>query len=195
MRVILVSTDRDENSPAAEMLGSMKTVFDADGIKAEVRLPGAGGIHACTGCGKCRKAGRCFFEDGGINEIISEADLIDGFVFAGTSFFGAPDRQLCGFMDRLFRCAPGKFDGKPSVLIIGRRNREQSVRAERVTVHLAEAGMPYVSVFPYINKDGDIQEQKDTAEMLIRMMRQDDEERRQGTCRLNAGQSSNFFSR
>ncbi len=196
MRVVLINTDINENSRASDLLLIMKRVLEADGVNADMIRPAAGNIHACTGCGKCQKTGKCMFEDGMVNVVLSQADRIDALIFAGASLYGKPGKQMRNFTDRLFRSAPGRFAGKPAVILICVRKGNTPVNTDRLCRHLSVNHMPYFQMISYINKDdNDDHTAAETAEALIWLMKCIGEGKKKGIECIYTEENDNFFSR
>ena len=45
----------------------------------------------CIGCGKCREAKRCVFDDDPVNEAIEKARACDGFIFGSPVYYASPN--------------------------------------------------------------------------------------------------------
>ena len=63
MKVVLVNGSPNEKGCTYTALKEMADEFGRQGVETEIVHIGKAAIHGCIGCGYCRKAGRCVFED------------------------------------------------------------------------------------------------------------------------------------
>lgn len=101
MKVLLINGSPHAEGNTAFALQQMAEVFADLGVDTETLQVGSQAIRGCIGCGKCKKAHRCVFEDL-VNETAVRLPEYDGMVVGSPVYYAAPNGTLLSFLDRLF---------------------------------------------------------------------------------------------
>ena len=91
------------------------------GVESEIVWLGKGAIHGCTGCGACRKLGKCVYDDDVLNSIAEKARTADGYVFGAPVHYASPCGAIVSALDRLFMSAGSSMQLKPAASIVSAR--------------------------------------------------------------------------
>ena len=101
MKVLLINGSPKADGNTAFALGQMVDIFKSEGIETETIQVGNQIIRGCTGCGACRKIGKCVFDDL-VNEVAEKLCNADGLVLGSPVYYASPNGTLLSFLDRLF---------------------------------------------------------------------------------------------
>ena len=112
MKVVLVNGSPHEKGCTYTALKEMADEFGRQGVETEIVHIGKAAIHGCIGCGYCRKAGRCVFDDA-VNALAEKLVEADGLVFGSPVFYAGISGQLKCFMDRLFYSQGARLQASP----------------------------------------------------------------------------------
>lgn len=81
MKVLLLNGSPHAKGCTYTALAEAAGALEAAGVETEFVHIGTKAIRGCIGCGKCREAKRCVFDDDPVNEAIEKARACDGFIF------------------------------------------------------------------------------------------------------------------
>ncbi len=101
MKVLLLNGSPNKSGNTARALQEMVTVFQAEGVEAEVVHTGHLDVRGCIACGQCRKIGKCVFDDI-VNELAPKFAEADGLVLASPVYYASANGNLISLADRLF---------------------------------------------------------------------------------------------
>ena len=120
MKILLINGSPRENGATKKALTECLSEARKLGANASIISLGPEPRHSCTGCGRCKKNGKCTFLD--IEYIYDSAKESDAFIIGAPShYFGAPGTLISVF-SRLFYSGMDAFIYKPSAVIgVGRR--------------------------------------------------------------------------
>ena len=93
MKVVLVNGSPNEKGCTYTALKEMADEFGRQGVETEIVHIGKAAIHGCIGCGYCRKAGRCVFDDA-VNALAEKLVQANGLVFGSPVFYAGISGQL-----------------------------------------------------------------------------------------------------
>ena len=79
----------------------MKTVFEKEGVDAEIVRVGSEAVRGCTACNRCAELGKCVFDDV-VNELAAKFSDADGLVVASPVYYASANATLIAVLDRLF---------------------------------------------------------------------------------------------
>ena len=99
----------------------------------------------CIGCGGCRKAGKCVFDDDGISGLLDKCAEADGFVFGSPVYYSHPSGRLLCILDRLFFSGSRYFRGKPGAAVVSARRAGTTASLDAINKHFTINQMPVVS--------------------------------------------------
>ena len=120
MKVVLVNGSPNEKGCTYTALSEVAAELERQGVEAEIVHIGKEPIRGCLGCGGCRKAGRCVFDDA-VNALAGKLAEADGLVFGSPVFYAGISGQLKCFMDRLFYSQGAALVHKPAAAVVSAR--------------------------------------------------------------------------
>ena len=120
MKVVLVNGSPNEKGCTYTALSEVAAELERQGVEAEIVHIGKEPIRGCLGCGGCRKAGRCVF-DNAVNALAGKLAEADGLVFGSPVFYAGISGQLKCFMDRLFYSQGAALAHKPAAAVVSAR--------------------------------------------------------------------------
>ena len=144
MKVLLVNGSPHPDGCTNVALQECINVLNQQGIETELLWLGTKAMQGCIACGKCRKQGKCVFEDT-VNETAAKMDSYDGYIFGGPVYYGGPCSQLVAFMDRLFYSAHNKMETKPAAAVVSCRRGGATASFERLNKYFEMNNMPVVT--------------------------------------------------
>lgn len=144
MKVLLVNGSPHPDGCTDVALSEVAMQLGKHGIETEMLWLGNEAIHGCIACGKCRKAGKCIFDDA-VNRVAAKAEEYDGIVVGSPVYYGGPDSQICAFLDRLFYSAGKKFVRKPAAAVVSCRRGGATASFERLNKYFEMSNMPLVT--------------------------------------------------
>ena len=104
-KVLLINGSPHTNGCTARALGEMVSVFEKEGVEAQIINIGNKAIRGCISCGTCSTKGKCVFDDE-VNKIAPLFEEADGLVIGSPVYYGSPNGTLLSFLDRLFYSTP-----------------------------------------------------------------------------------------
>lgn len=120
MKVVLVNGSPNEKGCTYTALSEVAAELVRQGVEAEIVHIGKEPVRGCLGCGGCRKAGRCVFDDA-VNALAGKLAEADGLVFGSPVFYAGISGQLKCFMDRLFYSQSAALAHKPAAAVVSAR--------------------------------------------------------------------------
>lgn len=144
MKVVLVNGSPNEKGCTYTALKEMADEFGRQGVETEIVHIGKAAIHGCIGCGYCRKAGRCVFDDA-VNALAEKLVEADGLVFGSPVFYAGISGQLKCFMDRLFYSQGARLAGKPAAAVVSARRGGCATTFDDINRFFTINCMPVVS--------------------------------------------------
>ena len=94
MKVLLVNGSSRKNGCTSVALSEVERALKEEAIETEPFFIGNEALPDCIACRKCRKTGRCIFQDS-VNEFAEKAKSADGFIFGSPVYFAHPSGRLC----------------------------------------------------------------------------------------------------
>ena len=113
MKVLLLNGSPHAKGCTYTALAEAAGALEAAGVGKEFVHIGTKAIRGCIGCGKCREAKRCVFDDDPVNEAIEKARACDGFIFGSPVYYASPNGAALAFLDRLFYAGGSALRYKP----------------------------------------------------------------------------------
>ena len=130
MKVLLLNGSPHAKGCTYTALAEAAGALEAAGVETEFVHIGTKAIRGCIGCGKCREAKRCVFDDDPVNEAIEKARACDGFIFGSPVYYASPNgRQRAAVQAR-----------RGGRLGPARRHNRRAGRAEQIFYHQLYAG-------------------------------------------------------
>ncbi|HBZ02358.1 MAG TPA: flavodoxin family protein [Lachnospiraceae bacterium] len=143
-KVLIINGSPHVNGCTATALNEMKTVFDEEGIEAEIINIGNKAIRGCISCGNCSNTGKCVFDDI-VNEIAPKFEECDGIVFGSPVYYGSPNGNLLSFLDRLFYSTPFSKHMKVGAAVVSCRRGGNTASFDVLNKYFTISGMPVAS--------------------------------------------------
>ena len=143
-KVLIINGSPHVNGCTATALNEMKTVFDEEGIEAEIINIGNKAIRGCISCGNCSNTGKCVFDDI-VNEIAPKLEECDGIVFGSQEYYGSPNGNLLSFLDRLFYSTPFSKHMKVGAAVVSCRRGGNTASFDVLNKYFTISGMPVAS--------------------------------------------------
>ena len=131
MKVLLVNGSPHQNGCTFTALDECAKKLNELGVETEIYWLGTKAVQGCIACGKCKKTGKCIFDDC-VNEISNRLDEFDGFIFGGPVYYGGPCGQLTAFMDRLFYTSAPRLSSKLASSVVSCRRGGATSAYERL---------------------------------------------------------------
>ncbi len=145
MKVVLVNGSSHEKGCTYTALSEVAKALQANGVETEIYQLHGKEMTGCRGCGACRKAGKCVFDDGILHDFLQKAATADGFVFGSPVYYASASGNLISFMDRLFYHGGKHFAYKPAAAVVSCRRAGASTTFDVINKYFAINSMPIVS--------------------------------------------------
>ena len=145
MKVLLVNGSPHEFGCTYTALAEAAKTLENEGISTEFFWLGTKPLSGCIGCGTCRKAGKCVFDDK-VNEFLEKAKETDGFLFGSPVHYAAASGALTSFMDRAFYAgAKELYALKPAAAVVSARRAGTTAAFEQINKYFTISEMPVIS--------------------------------------------------
>lgn len=148
MKVLLVNGSPHKNGSTQTALNEISRILLQEGIETEVFWVGANPIKGCTGCGVCKKSGKCVTDDV-VNRFLEKAEEMDGFIFGSPVHFASASGSMISFMDRVFfanlNSNTNRFYLKPAASIVTARRAGTTAAIDQLNKYIQYAQMPMIS--------------------------------------------------
>ena len=121
MKVLLINGSQREHGCTDAALNIIAAELKAQGVDSQIYWIGRGAVHSCMGCGYCRNAGKCVYNDDIVNQLGELCREADGFVFGSPVHYASPAGALIAVLDRLFYSHGRYLKYKPAASIVSAR--------------------------------------------------------------------------
>ena len=121
MKVLLINGSTHEHGCTNAALKVVGDELNAQGVDTQIFWVGTGAVHSCLGCGHCRKAGKCVYDDDIVNQLGQLCKEADGFVFGSPVHYASPAGAFVAVLDRLFYSHGKYLKYKPAASIVSAR--------------------------------------------------------------------------
>lgn len=144
MKVLLLNGSPHKNGTTFAALSEVASTLEAQGIEAEIFHVGNGPIYGCIGCGRCKEAGKCVYQDDIVNTIIEKAKEADGFIFGAPVHYAGPAGIMHTVLDRAFYAGSYAFAYKPGAAVVCCRRGGATASFDSLNKYFTIANMPVV---------------------------------------------------
>lgn len=144
MKTIIINGSPRSNGNTAVALREMERVFVAEEIETETIHVGHLPIRGCIGCRKCKKDGRCAFDDI-VNEAAQKFRECDGMVVGTPVYYAGANSTLTAFLTRLFYSTNFDKRMKVGVCVTAARRSGSTATFDEINKFFAISGMPVAS--------------------------------------------------
>lgn len=121
MKVLLINGSPHEKGCTYTALSEVAAELEKNGVETEIVWTGTNPVRGCIGCGGCKKAGKCVFDDDVLNSILEKAKTADGYIFGSPVHYAAMSGTMSCVMDRLFMAGGASMQYKPAAGISSAR--------------------------------------------------------------------------
>lgn len=121
MKVLMINGSPHERGCTYTALTVIADELKKQGVGSEIIRLGTGAIHSCTGCGTCKKLGKCVYNDDVVNSVAEKIKAADGYVFGAPVHYASPCGGMIAALDRLFMSAGGYMQFKPAATVVSAR--------------------------------------------------------------------------
>lgn len=146
MKVILVNGSPHKEGCTYTALKEVEKTLNHEGIDTEMFWIGLTPISGCSGCGICKKRGKCVHDDV-VNQFVSKASDADAFFFGTPVHYASASGAMTSFMDRVFYSgnSKGVFTYKPAATIISARRAGTTATYDQMNKYYGISQMPIIS--------------------------------------------------
>lgn len=146
MKVLLFNGSPRGEGCTYTALSEVASVLEKEGIETEIVSVGNKSILGCTGCGACRRAGKCVFGDNdGVNAFAAKAAEADGIILGAPVHYASISGAASSFLDRVFYSGSGAFRGKPGAAVVSCRRAGSTASLDQLNKYFTICEMPVVS--------------------------------------------------
>lgn len=121
MKVLMINGSPHKNGCTYTALNIIAEELKAQGIESEIVWLGTEAVRGCIGCGGCKKAGKCVFDDDVVNGIGEKVKSADGYIFGAPVHYASPCGAMISVMDRLFYAFGAHMQFKPAASVVSAR--------------------------------------------------------------------------
>jgi len=144
MKVLLLNGSPHEKGCTYTALAEAAAALEADGVEAEILWLGRDITIGCTGCGACRKLGKCVHDDA-VNLAAEKARGCDGLIVGSPVHYASASGQVTCALDRLFYSAGGSLRFKPGAAVVSARRAGTTAALDQLNKYFTINQMPVVS--------------------------------------------------
>ena len=144
MNVLLINGSPHEHGCTYTALKEIADTLLKHQIESEILYLGTQPIAGCIACGKCRKTGRCVFNDK-VNQVLENLDTYDALVVGSPVYYAGPSGQITAFLDRVFYAGGRRTAGKLGAAVVSCRRGGASAAFDRLNKYFSISNMPIVT--------------------------------------------------
>ena len=141
MKVLLINGSPDPKGCISTALDIAAEELAAAGVESEKVMVGNKDVRGCIGCGRCRKLGRCVFDDV-VNECALKLEEADGVIVGSPVYYGNPNGTVLSLLQRLFYSTTIDLRMKVGASIVSCRRGGNSATFEALNQFFGISGMP-----------------------------------------------------
>ena len=157
MKVLLLNGSAHKEGCTFTALSEIAKTLNEQGVETEIYQLGNVELKDCSGCGACRKLGKCVINDI-VNEFVEKARGFDGFVFGTPVYYAHPSGRILSFLDRAFYSGKSAFEFKPACAIAYARRAGTTASFDVLNKYFTISNMPVVSDGYWNNIHGSVAE-------------------------------------
>lgn len=144
MKVLILNGSPRSNGNTSVALREMKTIFEKEGVEAEIVQVGNKEVRGCIACGKCGELGKCVFDDI-VNELAPKFQEADGLVVASPVYYASANATLIAVLDRLFYSTGFDKTMKVGASVVCARRGGCSATFDELNKYFTISNMPIAS--------------------------------------------------
>lgn len=143
-KVLLINGSPKPNGCTLTALNEMVKIFNEEGIETEIIHIGNKDIRGCIACLRCKKEGKCVFDDM-VNEAAQKFETADGLVVGSPVYYASPNGTLISFLDRLFYSTKFSKHMKVGASVVNCRRGGNTASFDILNKYFSISGMPVAS--------------------------------------------------
>lgn len=143
MKVLLINGSPHENGTTKRALEEVAKTLNAACIETEIITVGNKKIEGCSGCGACRKTGKCVKNDI-VGEVLEKAEFADGIIVGSPVYYASINGTLKCFLDRLFYSG-SVFSHKVGAAVVCARRAGTTASIDIINKYFAISNMVIAS--------------------------------------------------
>ena len=132
MKVLMINGSPRANGNTSIALNEMKTVFEKEGVDAEIVQVGSEAVRGCIACNRCAELGKCVFDDV-VNEVAPKLAQADA------------NATLIAVLDRLFYSTSFDKTMKVGASVVCARRGGCSATFDELNKYFTISNMPIAS--------------------------------------------------
>ncbi len=144
MKVLLLNGSPHAKGCTFTALNEMVSVFEAEGVEAELVHVGHLPVRGCIACGQCSRTGKCAFDDK-VNELAPLFEEAHGLVVGSPVYYGSPNGTLLALLDRLFYSTHFEKRMKVGASVVTCRRSGNTASFDVLNKYFTISQMPVVS--------------------------------------------------
>ena len=145
MKALLINGSPHPKGCTYTALEELARTLEAEGIETEIVQAGGRVVCGCTGCGACRKLGKCVYDDA-VNETSPKLLEADALVIGAPVHYASPAGDAISFMDRLFYSTGIRnLTMKVGAAVVSCRRAGSTASLDRLIKYFTINNMPLVS--------------------------------------------------
>lgn len=144
MKVLLINGSPNARGCTYTALKEVEGELNKAGIETEIIQVGHLDIRSCIGCRKCKKMGKCVFDDI-VNEIAPKFEDCDGLILGTPVYYSSINGTLKAFADRLFYSTLFDKTMKVGAAVVSCRRGGASSTFDALNKYFTISGMPVAS--------------------------------------------------
>ena len=145
MNVLLLNGSAHAEGSTASALSLIAGELEKNGVDSTIFQLGAGPVHGCVGCFKCRTRGHCVFQDDILPALVAAVEKADAIIIGTPVYYAGPSGALCAVLDRLFFSAGSALAKKPAAAVAVCRRAGATAAIDRLNKYFTINQMPVVS--------------------------------------------------
>lgn len=142
--ILLLNGSPHAKGCTAAALQEMITVFESEGLNAELIHVGNKNIRGCIACNSCGNTGKCVFDDL-VNEVAPKFEAADGLVIGSPVYYASPNGTILSFLDRLFYSTHFSKHMKVGAAVVSARRGGNTASFDVLNKYFTISGMPVAS--------------------------------------------------
>ena len=144
MKVLMINGSPRANGNTSIALNEMKTVFEKEGVDAEIVQVGSEAVRGCIACNRCAELGKCVFDDV-VNKLAVKLSEADGLVVASPVYYASANATLIAVLDRLFYSTSFDKTMKVGASVVCARRGGCSATFDELNKYFTISNMPIAS--------------------------------------------------
>ncbi len=144
MKVLVLNGSPRVGGNTSIALEEMRSVFEEEGVEAEIVQIGNRDIRGCIACGTCAQKGKCVFDDV-VNELAPKFEAADGLVVATPVYYASANATLIACLDRLFYSTSFDKTMKVGASVVCARRGGCSATFDELNKYFTICNMPIAS--------------------------------------------------